>query len=513
MSDMRIENKTNTRNSLIRLFLVAVAIVLQLVWLLSFFGAFRILPDGLNQMVQVLSVATALWLYGQDKNADFKVPWMLLILVFPIVGFVTYFMMGRRSLTGKVREVFEDIDLELSRYYDQDPEVLVRLDTFDPSVAGQARLIAGCGYPVYEGTQVTYYSEAVDGLNAQIEAMKKAEKFIFMEYHAIEDGQTFQQIKDVLIERASAGVEVRIFYDDMGSISFINKDFIKQMESYHIQCRVFNPIRPWILIFMNNRDHRKITVIDGQIGFTGGYNLANEYFNVTHPYGYWKDTGIKLEGSAVNSLTLIFLEMWNAVRQTDDNMDTYLTAKPVKANGFVQPYADSPLDNEYLGEDVYINIVSHAKKYVYFVTPYLIITDEMSRALAIAAKRGVDVRIITPGIPDKQFTYSLTRSYYHQLVVKGIRIYEYTPGFCHAKMCISDDETATCGTINLDYRSLYLHFENGVFMSGCDAVAAMKTDFEDMFKQSKEVTESYQNELSMPVRTWKAILRLVAPLF
>lgn len=315
-------------------------------------------------------------------------------------------------------------------------------------------------------------------------------------------------------DRAAHGVEVRIFYDDVGSIGFINHDFRKRMEENDIACRVFNPIIPVLSVFMNNRDHRKITVIDGKVGFTGGYNLANEYFNITHPYGHWKDTGIRLEGDAVKSLTVMFLEMWNAVKKTDQDYQKYLpeTDYQAKQDGFIQPYADSPLDDEHVGESVYMNLIAHAKKEIYFTTPYLIITDEMNRALGLAAKRGVDVRIVTPGIPDKKLIYKVTRSYYAGLVRQGVRIYEYTPGFIHAKQCVCDGEAATCGTINMDYRSLYLHFENGAFLYNCDAVKEMRKDFEHIFTESTEVTEKYKSGRSAVLRGTQCLLRLFAPL-
>jgi cardiolipin synthase len=335
-----------------------------------------------------------------------------------------------------------------------------------------------------------------------------------MEYHAIEDKESFGGIKEILIQKAKEGVEVRIIYDDVGSIGFINPKFIKNMETYGIHCRVFNPIVPALNIFMNNRDHRKITVIDGEIGFTGGYNLADEYFNITHPYGHWKDSGIKLTGDAVNSLTCMFLEMWNVIDNTDKDYGSYLPKYDFKAydKGYVAPYADCPLDGEAVGENVYMNIVKNAKRYVYFTTPYLIITDEMQRELSQAAKRGVDVRIITPGIPDKKLVYQVTRSYYAGLVKNGVRIYEYTPGFIHAKQCICDDEVATVGTINLDFRSLYFHFENGTYLYKCSAIGDIKKDFDDTFPICTEVTDKYKNGRSAVLRIWQCILRLFAPL-
>jgi cardiolipin synthetase len=273
-------------------------------------------------------------------------------------------------------------------------------------------------------------------------------------------------------------------------------------------------MHPFLNIFMNNRDHRKITVIDGKVGFTGGYNLAEEYFNRTHPYGYWKDTGIMLTGDAVRNLTVMFLEMWNAVRKTDMDYDKYLpkVEYTAKEQGFVQPYADSPLDHETTGENVYMNLIKNAKHEIFFTTPYLIITDEMSRELRMAARRGVDVRIVTPGIPDKKMVYQMTRSYYSELARNGVRIYEYTPGFIHAKQCVCDGESATVGTINMDYRSLYLHFENGVLMYHYDAVAEIRKDFEDIFAASTEVTEKYNGRKSVPARMGRGVLRLFSPL-
>ena len=260
----------------------------------------------------------------------------------------------------------------------------------------------------------------------------------------------------------------------------------------------------------------KVTVIDGHIGYTGGYNIANEYFNLTHPFGHWKDTGVRMVGPAVQSLTATFLEMWNASDEggLDDAAYTpYLPAVAANADatGFVQPYADSPMDDIHVGEDTYISVAEYAQDYAWFVTPYLIITDEMEHALGLAARRGVDVRIITPGIPDKKMVYSITRSYYHKLVQCGVRVFEYTPGFVHAKMSVADDVLATCGTINLDYRSLYHHFENGCLYYGCDAVADTKADFEWMFGQSREVTEEYRNPMGT-IRLRTLILRLLAPL-
>ena len=419
--------------------------------------------------------------------------------------------------TRKMRERYADIDRKLLPLLPDNREKLENIKNKIPKAGNISEYIwKNAGYPVYQNTDIVYYDEAVKGLEAQLSALSKAEKFIFMEYHAIEDAEAWKKIQKVLEERVQAGVEVRVFYDDMGSIGFINTDFVKKMEQIGIHCRVFNPFMPGLNVFLNNRDHRKITVIDGKVAFTGGYNLANEYFNYTNPYGQWKDTGIRLEGDAVQSLTATFLEMWNAANDRNNNEDfsKYFIRSEYKAdqNGFVQPYADSPMDDEQVGEEVYISMVNKAEKYCWFITPYLIITDEMTHALCLAAKRGIDVRIITPGIPDKKMIYSVTRSFYHGLVKNGVRIYEWTPGFCHAKMSVADDCMATCGTINLDYRSLYHHFENGCFMADSPAVLSIRNDLEETMKECREVTEQYRTGRSAYLRLGQLFMRLFAGL-
>lgn len=512
---MRTEEKTEVKNSIGRLIFVVLAVAVQVGWLLVMFIRLNRYSTWISVASSILSVAAVLFIYGSRRNAAFKMPWIIIILAFPVLGICLYLLMGRPESTKRMQRRLDAIDGELAKWLKQDEGTFRRLEETDLRLANQSRYIWKCGkYPVWQDTDAVFYAEAEDGFEAQKCEIAKAEKFIFMEYHAIEDAEAFGEIKEILIRKAAEGVEVRIFYDDMGSIGFINTDFIHRMEEHGIKCRVFNRVIPFLRVFMNNRDHRKITVVDGKVGFTGGYNLANEYFNITHPYGRWKDTGVRLEGAAVQNLTVMFLEMWNAIEKTDTGYEQYFPELPWKASetGFVQPYADSPLDGEPVGENVYMNVIKNAGRYLYFTTPYLIISDEMSRELCQAAKRGVDVRIITPGIPDKKLVFRVTRSYYAQLAACGVRIFEYTPGFIHAKQCVSDDVTATVGTINLDYRSLYFHFENGVLLHGCRAVADVKKDFEDLFPQCHEVTEQYRSGRKTAVRIGQCLLRLIAPL-
>ena len=518
LSSSTFEGKKKTENGTKRLIFTAVSILLEIVFLLFLFTKVSEYATIIDWATRIVAIFLVLGLYSMDKTSSMKMPWIILMLAFPILGVSLYLLVGLNGSTKKMRARYEEIDKKLLPYLPDNRQILEWMKKESPQAGAIASYLTNYScYPVYQNTDVTYYDEAIKGLDAQLEDLSKAEKFIFMEYHAIEDEKAWQRIQTVLEDRVKAGVEVRIFYDDMGSIWFVNMDFATKLKSLGIKCRVFNPILPGLNMFLNNRDHRKITVIDGKVAYTGGYNLANEYFNITHPYGIWKDTGIRMEGDAVKSMTVAFLEMWNAagnVKSKELVPEKYVIHYAYKAQqrGYVQPYADSPLDGEQVGEEVYISMANKAEKYCWFITPYLIITDEMTHALTLAAKRGVDVRIITPGIPDKKMVYSVTRSFYHNLVKHGVRIYEWTPGFCHAKMSVADDKMATCGTINLDYRSLYHHFENGCFLADCDAVLEIRDDLIHTMGESREVTEQYKEGRSAGLRLGQLILRLFAEL-
>ena len=572
------ETKAAVKNGVVRMVFAVISILLEVVVILSLLYLAGQKAGWVYSAIRFLGAMVVLRIYGSYKTASIRMTWMLVILLIPIFGTALYVMIGLNGHSLKMRKRYEDIDKILFPMLPDGEKEAENARKRDGRLGGIVDYIRrNAGYPVYQNTKVEYFDDAEKGIEAQKKDMAKAEKFIFMEYHAIEDAESWHEIRDVLAERVKAGVEVRVFYDDMGSLGFINTDFVKRTEEYGIQCRVFNPFAPGLNLFLNNRDHRKITVIDGKVGYTGGYNLANEYFHKTEPFGFWKDTGVRLEGDAVQSLTVTFLEMWNAIsgedrddkdfkkymfnssaayvmqekdrkiqddpklskerresiakgRETiEKNRDAYFEkmraeisqdekyladTTPIEGSslGFVQPYADTPMDDIHVGEDVYISMAESAQKYAWFITPYLIITDEMCHAFSLAARRGVDVRIITPGIPDKKLVYSLTRSYYNGLTRNGVRVFEFTPGFCHAKMSIADDLMATCGTINLDYRSLYHHFENGCLYADCDAVMDTKRDFEETFKQCREVTEYYTSGRGAFLRFSQLLLRLAAPL-
>ena len=516
--------KVTERNGIGRLIFTGLVFIGEIAFVIWGFQSLNSYAGWIDAMTRILAVALVLAIYSMNKTSSLKTPWIILMLASPILGVGLYLIVGLNVPTIRMRRRYERIDAALlpklteGKYGEQAKKNIEALRMTDPHLANIADyLTRKSGYPPYRNTDVVYYKDASEGIEAQKEEMRKAKSFIFLEYHAIEAGESWYELEEILKEKVRQGVEVRVFYDDAGSIGFVNMDFAKRLRASGIRCRVFNPFMPGLNMFLNNRDHRKITVIDGVVGFTGGYNLADEYFNVKSPYGLWKDTGIKITGEAVRNLTVAFLENWNAVKSGDEddmNVEKYLPETEYSAgeNGIVQPYADTPLDKEQVGEETYISMINAATEYCYFVTPYLILTDEMIHAIGLAAKRGVDVRIITPGIPDKRVVYSLTRSYYRSLVRNGVRIYEWSPGFCHCKMCIIDDKAAICGTINLDYRSLYHHFENSCLYVGCKAVADTKRDFETMFEQSTEVTEKYTSGRYSFLRLGHLILRLFAPL-
>lgn len=515
MKNTTEEKREAIPNSVSRMLLAGIGVLLQVLWIFWLALKLNDYSTAIQVCTSVLTFLITLRIYGLHINSAYKISWIILILLFPIFGLTIYLLFGRSGAVSVMRRRFCENMTMLRRYHAPILQQRRALPYPDRITRNHARYLQDrAGYPAYDNTDVTFYGDTCEALEAQKTALRSAEKFIFMEYHAIEDASAWQELEDILAERAAHGVEVRVFYDDVGSIGFINSKFVKKLAGRGIQCRRFNPVIPILNVFMNNRDHRKITVVDGRVGFTGGYNLTEEYFNRTHPYGQWKDSGIRLEGDAVRGLTLIFLELWGATQKAAPEVERYLPDVPYTAreNAVVLPYADNPLDDEATGENVYLNMIRSAKNYVYITTPYLILSDEMQRTLRLAASSGVDVRIITPGIPDKKLIFSVTRSYYASLAKSGVRIYEYAPGFIHAKQCVADGTEAVVGTINFDFRSLYLHFENACWFCGCSAVADVRRDFDALFPVCREVTQKYADTRSLAVRGLDCVLRLFSPL-
>lgn len=463
----------------------------------------------------LLTDITVIVIINREGNPGFKLTWMVPITLFPVFGILLYLfvelqpgtrLMNRRLL-GRVRQ--------MRQFAVQNPEITESLKEQDPQMANLAQYIhSRGGGTAYQNTAATYYPSGEDKFAALVEELKKAKKFIFMEYFIVAKGRMWGTVLEILKQKVREGVEVRFMYDGTNTVSLLPYDYPRQLEAYGIQCKVFNPIRPALSTSQNNRDHRKIVVIDGLVAFTGGINLADEYINEKDRFGHWKDTAIMVRGDAVRSFTLLFLQMWDIDTRTDVYEQYLNIRQPVieDASGYVIPYGDSPLDKETIGELVYMDILNTARNYVHIMTPYLILDNEMITALTFAAKRGVDVKIIMPDIPDKKYAFALAKTYYPELLRAGVKIYQYVPGFVHAKVFSSDDNKAVVGTINLDYRSLYLHFECAVLLYQSREIARVEQDFQETLKLCREITmDSYRLE-KLGTRFFGRVLRLLAPL-
>ena len=498
--------------------LVAFGLILavELVWLVIFVTRLASYSTMISVIFTVISLLAVLWIINRDDNPAYKVAWIILIMALPILGGLFYLVVGHKRPSRNMRRKMERERIRTEDELLQDPDVMEEIRALDRRIEGQVRYTSVTGgYPVYRGTSARYYQIGEELYRDLLEELKKAEHFIFMEFFIVGEGKMWGSIREILIEKAKAGLDVRFMYDDLGSVSLLPADYDQKLEEAGVKCIAFNRFVPFWSLVMNNRDHRKIAVIDGHTAFSGGVNLADEYINEKVRFGHWKDTGFMLKGEAVWNYTVMFLRMWNSQRRTDSSYDPYRPQvwhpEAFQGEGFVQPYGDSPLDDEIVAENVYLDILNQARDYVYIFTPYLIVDHEMQSALCLAAKRGVDVRIVTPGIPDKKMVFQLTRSYYPVLLKAGVRIYEYTPGFLHAKSYVCDDEIAVVGTINMDYRSLYLHFECGTYFYRNPIVADVKRDSLNTMEKSREITlkDTRQGFLGGLL---SAVLRVLSPL-
>ncbi len=466
----------------------------------------------INLFYSLISILIILGILKNSTRLSNDLPWMILILIFPIFGTILLITLGRNYSKNKLlRNIFK-YENEYQKYLIQDSKVVKEIQ--DKQLDNIQYLINRTHHFVSTNNQVTYYDFGEKFYPELLKELKKAKKFIFLEYFIINEGTMWNGILDILKEKVTQGVDVRIMYDDMGTINLLSTNYAKQLANFGIKCISFNKLSPFHGIFMNNRDHRKMTIIDGKVAFSGGVNLSDEYININSPHGVWKDNAIKIEGDAIWNMTVMFLSLWNANIEEDKDISKfkYSFDNKIKKDGYVMPYGVAPLHKDLIGEDVYINIINSAKNYLYIMTPYLIIDTDMINALCRAAKRGVDVRIIVPGIPDKKIVYTQTTSFFKVLHNNGVHIYKYPKGFVHAKVFLSDDIRAVVGTINMDYRSLYLHFENGIYMEEVSALKDIEKDFQNTFKDSKEL-EDKDVKTGFIKATWQAILRLFAPLF
>ena len=464
--------------------------------------------------VVITQFVVAIAIINRKDNPDYKLPWLFFVMLIPIVGFMLYFMFYSRKLSKK--QIKRLGRLTEQRAKKDDTAELAQINSQDEVIASQAVMLNKLSDShVYANTDIRYFPLGEEMFVSMVEDVKKAEKFIFMEYFIIEGGLFWNTILDILKEKAASGVEVRVVYDDIGCMMTLPGNYYKQLKKLGIKAVPFSRLRGQANNEFNNRSHRKITVIDGKIGYTGGVNIADEYINRIQKFGHWKDVGLRLQGEAVNELTRLFLIDYGLNDKTaDDDFSAYYGFEQVESEGYCIPFGDGPkpIYERQVSKSVIMNMLNQAKRYVYITTPYLIIDSELIEALENAAIRGIDVRIITPHVPDKKLVFLMTRSLYNRLMRAGVKIYEYESGFIHAKTYLSDDDTAMVGTVNMDYRSLVHHFENGVWICKHKVIEDIKRDFLETQEKSIKFEIGMLKE-NLFQRFIRAMAKVFSPLF
>jgi cardiolipin synthase len=471
----------------------------------------------LYSLFGILSLIVVFFITSQRSNPSHKLAWVIPIMVFPVFGALLYIILRTNGTSRRFRKSINSIYEKMLPLMQQEKRIMEEIESEDRCAADQARYILNSsGFPIYKNTETEYFPSGEEFFVSLIEELNKAEKFIFIEIFIIREGLMWNTVLSILEKKAGQGLDIRVMYDDAGCMGTLPKKYNEKLRAKGIKCYAFNPFTPMLDIRMNHRDHRKIIVIDGHTAFTGGINLADEYINAYERCGYWKDAAIFVRGEAVWSMTLMFLHLWEYISGTREE---YLKFKPsdpdhedLVSDGYVQPFGDNPLDNEPVGEYTYINMIGRAKKYVYIYTPYLVLDNEMTTILILAAKSGVDVRIVTPHIPDKWYVFMVTQSYYDILIEAGVKIYEYNPGFLHSKAFVCDDVMGIVGSINLDYRSLYFHFECGVWLYKTKSVKQIKDDFDATFEHCRQITLDECKNVKLLKRIIRGFFRLFAPL-
>ncbi|MFI3230667.1 MAG: cardiolipin synthase [bacterium] len=510
------KNKTikNINNKLkntliIKAFFLFIVFVIQIWFVIHIIATFQEIFTYFHFFSVILSLIILLFIIADsDINPSYKISWIIPILVLPSFGWIFYLMfsnnLNKKNKVKKISQLLKSNNHNLQ-------EIQNKL-----AMRNAKYLIDYADAEIFKNYDDTYFKVGEEYFQELLKQLEKAEKFIFMEYFIIEEGLLWNSILDILKKKASEGVEVRLIYDYMGCMLTLPNDYFKTLESYGIKVSVFNPVNIIFSIVINNRTHRKITVIDGKIAFTGGINLADEYINHIEKFGHWKDSGIMISGEGVWSFTVMFLDMWELINKKNEDYFAYkhVFSKKIEKNhnGYIIPFSDTPFDKEQVCNTIYINIINNATDYIYITTPYLIIDYEMTCALKNASKKGVDVKIIMPHIPDKKAVFEASQSHYKTLIESGVKIFEYTPGFMHAKNFVSDDKYGIVGTINMDYRSLYLHFECAVLLYECSVIDDIKKDFISTIEESQEVSLEECTDISFTRHLYHAVLKIFAPL-
>ena len=495
--------------------LILLLLIIQVVMLLHIFQQFEeFLPHVWGGAV-LLTFIIVVCLLNSKLNPTAKITWLITIMLLPIFGVLlllyTKSDIGHRALKIRTNEILTDTKERIP----QSQAVMERLTQDDKGAASLAHYMhrSGC-HPVYDKTAVTYFPLGENKFTEMLKQLELAEHFIFMEYFIVDEGLMWGRVLEILARKAAEGVDVRVMYDGACEFALLPHDYPKRLKTLGIKCKVFAPVTPFISTHYNYRDHRKILVIDGHTAFNGGVNLADEYINQKPKFGHWKDTAVMLKGEAVKSFTLMFLQMWGIEEKEHEysRFLSYPSFPAENAKGYVIPYGDCPLDDDRLGERVYMDILNRALKYVHIMSPYLILDGEMETALKFAAERGVEVILLLPGVPDKAIPYALAKTHYASLLESGVKIYEYTPGFVHAKVFVCDSKEAVVGTINLDYRSLYHHFECATYLYGTDCIPHIEADFQSTLAKCRQVSLQTARKEKLGVKLTGRLMKAVAPL-
>ncbi len=495
-----------------RIIASALLLLLQFGFLFWALYNFTIHSAGALALSTVIGIVTVIFLVNQRGNPDHKMSWIIFILLFPIFGISVYLLWGGNSVMPHIRKKMKVCESHYLPFLEPNDEIINRLKYNDIMHSRQAEFLTNeSGYPLYDGTSSEFLPSGERFFERLLAELSNSTKYIYIEFFIIAEGYMWDEIHKILRQKAAEGVEVKIIFDDFGSIKRQSRDFLSQLQSENIKVAVFNKINLLFNIFMNNRNHRKIVVIDGELAFTGGVNIGDEYINRYKRFGHWMDCGIVLYGSAVKSFLAMFLIMWEFVTSERIDMQSHIGSGFSYDDGFVIPYSDGPLNDKNPAEGIYMQILNSAQRYVYIMTPYLIIDDMMTSALCMAAKSGIEVCIITPHVPDKWYVHNVTQYHYLDLLKSGVKIFEYTPGFLHSKVYLSDDSIATVGSVNMDYRSFVFHFECGVWIDDKKTALDIKHNFREVLSVSKEIDLKKWKKRSLFVRLKQALLHLFGP--
>lgn len=496
-----------------RVFITIFAIVIEVIVLLTFLYWISIGWLATGVVLYIFGLVMMFVAVFRPNNPAYKIAWAMVIIMVPLAGGVLYLIFGNKNKTSAMNEYFDHMKRYDYKFIPNLPEDIEKHVDDEVSLKIVNQVYNNSNQPAYLNTKTQFLSPGEQKFEKMLEDLKAAKKFIFLEYFIITPGIMWSKIIEILVKKAKEGLDVRLIYDDFGTMSSLPKNYYLMLRKAGIRTCIFNPVRARLDALMNNRDHRKILCIDGNIAYTGGINLADEYINERERFGYWKDSSIRLYGEGARGLTILFLRMWHYLTGDQEDYSPFLpTSEEFCGSGVVLPFGDNPVSINRLSETVYFQIINNASKYVYIQTPYLVMDNELTTALSVAAESGVDVRIVCPAIPDKFYVHALTRGSYKELIKAGVKIYEFTPGFIHSKVILSDDTNGVVGTANFDFRSLYLHFECGVWMYKTSCLKDIHGDFEDVFKKSKLITMEDCDNRSKFQKVLNFILKPFSPM-